>query len=214
MARAVAKDDKRAANLRLTARPRRLAHLEPPGRPAGCLRGSLAVCRRASVTNLRPSHHRGNRSRPQGRAGLHRPAHASRGRHGHGGSSRGSRLRGAVRMGTTSSEAPGGAHRRRLPRQLTYASRERCWIAEMDGQALWATSSWSSTRSSRDTARLRLLYIDPAARGMGLGARLVEQCVQFARAAGYRKITLWTPRASSLRRTVFTKAARLSSCTR
>jgi DNA-binding MarR family transcriptional regulator/GNAT superfamily N-acetyltransferase len=70
-------------------------------------------------------------------------------------------------------------------------ARERCWIAEMDRRHVGHVFLVQHPEQ-RDTAKLRLLYVDPAARGKGLGQRLVAECVQFAREAGYRKITLWT----------------------
>jgi DNA-binding MarR family transcriptional regulator/GNAT superfamily N-acetyltransferase len=81
--------------------------------------------------------------------------------------------------------------------------RERCWIAERDGQRV---GSIFVVAKNRTTARLRLLLIDPAARGCGLGGKLVQECIEFARAAGYRKMELWTQKNLSAARHLYVKA--------
>jgi DNA-binding MarR family transcriptional regulator/N-acetylglutamate synthase-like GNAT family acetyltransferase len=67
--------------------------------------------------------------------------------------------------------------------------RERAWVAERDGGRVGAVLV---AKESNEVAKLRLLHVEAEARGLGIGKRLVEECIQFARQAGYRKMTLWT----------------------
>lgn len=87
------------------------------------------------------------------------------------------------------------------------AKLEKCWIAVMCGEPVGCVMLVKDDPKARkaDVARIRLLLLDPKARGMGLGRRLAEECVAFARARGYRRVTLWTHAELTAARAIYAK---------
>lgn len=80
---------------------------------------------------------------------------------------------------------------------------ERCWIAEKDGEVV---GSVFVVRHDATTAKLRMLYVDASARGMGIGQRLVDECLRFARQTGYTSMLLWTVNILTDARKLYQKA--------
>jgi len=78
--------------------------------------------------------------------------------------------------------------------------RERCWIAELDGKRVGCVFV---VQRDSDLAQLRCLLVEPAARGHGVGRRLVEECIRFARSAGYRRMMLWTNKGLDSARKIY-----------
>lgn len=87
--------------------------------------------------------------------------------------------------------------------------RERCWIAERDGEivgSIFCVAKNEPRKKNKTTAQLRLLLVEPSARGLGIGARLVDEVIRFARQVGYERLELWTQRNLTSARRIYRAA--------
>ncbi|HZJ55277.1 MAG TPA: helix-turn-helix domain-containing GNAT family N-acetyltransferase [Myxococcaceae bacterium] len=84
-------------------------------------------------------------------------------------------------------------------------AREACWVAELEGRRVGSVMLVRHAERE-DVARLRLLLVEPEARGLGVGQALVDLCTEFARAAGYRQVTLWTQSVLAAARAIYSRA--------
>lgn len=84
-------------------------------------------------------------------------------------------------------------------------AREACWVAELEGRRVGSVMLVRHPERE-GVARLRLLLVEPEARGLGVGRALVEACTSFARAAGYRRVTLWTQSVLAAARAIYARA--------
>jgi DNA-binding MarR family transcriptional regulator/GNAT superfamily N-acetyltransferase len=188
LARTAAKDDARKSNLRLTARGRAtVAPLEAKARAQiGVMLGKVPAAEQerlvASMRTIERGLRPGPRATPKVTLRSHRPGDMGWVVERHGA------LYWQEYGWDESFEALVADIVAKFITHLD-PKRERCWIAEVDGERVGCVFC---VNKSKTVAKLRLLLVEPQARGLGVGSRLVDECIRFARTAGYRDLVLWT----------------------